>query len=343
MKTLSAALKTHMALETTTLCTCWKLVLTNTDEFFFTSLDVDLTIDGDTYEAGSGYQPTEIDQGGGLSVDNLEVKSFLSSSRVAESDILAGIYDYAEIDIFVVNYKDLTMGKMYLAQGWVLGEITVQDNQFQCEVRGKAQKLSQQLVELYSPECRAVLGDTRCKITLNPSDWVATTVYAVDAICKATSYDGRRYVCTTAGTSGAVEPVWNTVIGNTSADGTVVWTCYDAFTKQGTVTGVTSKTVFTDSSRTETSDLFMYGLLTWTSGNNNGLTMEVKSFTHATDIFTLFLPMSYVIITGDTYTVTYGCDKKKDTCKNVFGNLINMRAEIFLPGVDKLLEQNIPS
>lgn len=342
MKSISAGLKAHMAQEVTTLCTCWKLTLTNASEYFFTSLDIDLTIDGDTYEADSGFQPTGIDQNSTLAVDNLETVSFLESARITEEDLLAGLYDYAEIDIFVINYKDLTQGKMYPAQGWILGEVAIYDNEFSAEARGKAQKLTQQIIELYSPECRATLGDTRCGITLNPSDWAATTAYAVDDVCKATVYDARRYVCTTAGTSGGGEPAWDTTIGNTTNDGSVVWTAADAFTKTGTVTSVTSNSVFTDTGRTEASDLFKYGLLTWTGGNNNGLSMEVKKFAFATDVFTLFLPMAYDIQVGDTYTAEHGCDKTKETCKNVFDNLINLRGEIFLPGIDKLLDQKTP-
>jgi len=37
--------------------------------------------------------------------------------------------------------------------------------------------------------------------------------------------NGRKYICTTAGTSGVSQPTWPTTIGNTVVDGTVTWTC----------------------------------------------------------------------------------------------------------------------
>jgi hypothetical protein len=37
--------------------------------------------------------------------------------------------------------------------------------------------------------------------------------------------NGRKYICTTAGTSGASEPTWPTTVGNTVVDGTATWTC----------------------------------------------------------------------------------------------------------------------
>jgi uncharacterized phage protein (TIGR02218 family) len=64
-----------------------------------------------------------------------------------------------------VNVADLTQGIILHRRGW-LGEVSLKNGQFIAEVRGLAQKLSQNIVELYSPTCRAVLGDARCKVAL---------------------------------------------------------------------------------------------------------------------------------------------------------------------------------
>jgi len=56
--------------------------------------------------------------------------------------------------------------------------------------------------------------------------WLATTVYVLDTIVRATAIGAVRFRCTTAGTSGATEPTtWDTTPGNTTVDGTVTWTC----------------------------------------------------------------------------------------------------------------------
>jgi len=62
-----------------------------------------------------------------------------------------------------------------------------------------------------------------------PSDWVASTSYAVGDRVKQTGLTNEavRYKCTTSGTSGGTEPVWNTTPGNTTNDGTAVWECED--------------------------------------------------------------------------------------------------------------------
>lgn len=181
-KTISVELKAHLASEVTTIATCLKLVRLDGAEYFFTDHDTDLTIDGDTYEATDGMIPTSISQSNGLSVDNMEIVALLGFDRVEEADIAAGLFDYAAVDIFIVNYQDLTMGVMYLLKGWTIGSVEIRDNTFQAEIRGKAQRLQQNLCETYTPECRAELGDSRCGVDIEDSAqtyWASGTVTAV--------------------------------------------------------------------------------------------------------------------------------------------------------------------
>lgn len=165
MKMISEALLAHIQSEVTTLATCWKLTRKDNTTLGFTNHDVDLLIDGVLYKASTGFTPTAIETTGDLSVDNLDVEGILTSGSLTEQDILAGFYDFADIEIFQVNYKDLSQGKLTLKCGW-LGEVSIKKRQFVAEVRGMTQKLSQTIGELYSPACRASLGDGRCKINL---------------------------------------------------------------------------------------------------------------------------------------------------------------------------------
>jgi len=339
-KAISNDLKVHLAGKLTTLATCWKLTRRDNTVFAFTDHDEDIVYGGVTYEAASGFLPTALDQSGGLSVDNLEVTAFLESAKIKEEDVVAGLFDYADVDIFLINYADTTQGILYLAGGWKLGEFRLGDHGFTAEIRSKSQLLQQQILDLYSPDCRAELGDADCGITLEPNDWQASHAYDAGEVVKATTYDGRRYVCTTAGTSGGREPAWDTTIGNSTNDNTCVWTCHDAYTKEGTVTSVDGthpRAKFTDSGRSETSDLFSGGKLTWTSGDNNGLAMDVKEYDHAAKTFTLMLQMPKEISTGDAYKVIWACDKTRATCKDTFANLDNFRGEPLLKGFDQMV------
>jgi uncharacterized phage protein (TIGR02218 family) len=78
------------------------------------------------------------------------------------------------------------------------------------------------------------------------------------------------------------------------------------------------------------------GLLLWTSGPNNGLSIEVKTWDLAANQITLpLLPFS-TPTGGDTFTIIPGCDKKLGTCITKFNNVVNFRGEAYMPGRDSL-------
>lgn len=56
------------------------------------------------------------------------------------------------------------------------------------------------------------------------SAWQASTAYALGQFVRPTAGNGRRYACTTAGTTGGTEPTWPTSAGGTVNDGGAVWT-----------------------------------------------------------------------------------------------------------------------
>ena len=86
------------------------------------------------------------------------------------------------------------------------------------------------------------------------ADWEAATAYTAGAASALFSFVVPTaahtvcFECTTAGTSGGTEPSWDTTVGNTTNDNTVVWTCraYLASTK---IIDFQSKTYFFQNSR----------------------------------------------------------------------------------------------
>ena len=275
MKSISSELAAHITGEVTTLATCWRVARRDGVVLGFTTHDRSLSIEDVIYRAASGFSPSAVAASNGLNVDNLDVAGALSSSAISEADLREGRFDFAAIEIFQVNWSDLSQGKLSLVSG-SLGEVSMDGARFTAEIRGLAQRLQQPAGEAYSPECRADLGDVRCKVNL-------------------------------AG-----------------------------FTVTGSATSIGSGRTFTDSDRTESDGWFDYGLLTWMTGANAGLAVEVKSF--ASGAFTLFDAMPNAIQPGDAYTVHAGCDKRLATCKAKFANVLNFRGEPFVPGPDSMLD-----
>lgn len=109
------------------------------------------------------------------------------------------------------------------------------------------------------------------------------------------------------------------------------------YTETGTITGVVSNQVVEDSSRTEPDDYYSEGILTFTSGDNEGLSQKIKTHTAASTgvSITFSLPFPFEIQIGDTYSIIAGCRKRlEEDCKDKFDNVLNFQGEPHLPGVD---------
>lgn len=165
MRRISSEFEQHLLSEVTTLATCWRIIRSDGVELGFTDHDVPIFIETLEFDSISGFTPTTIESKSNMSVDNMEIEGASFPSKITEADLLAGIYDYAEVEIFLVNYEDLTQGKMVIKRGR-LGEVTLSKQMFRAEVRGLTQHLSQTIGEVYSPTCRAILGDELCRVNL---------------------------------------------------------------------------------------------------------------------------------------------------------------------------------
>lgn len=358
-RSISAGLQAHIAGELTTLATCWKMTRRDGRTFTFTDHDQDLLFDGDTYTAASSYNRTAIQSKSDLSPDSLDVIGILDSAEITETDIRAGLFDFAEVRIFMVNWEDLAQGALKLRRGR-LGEVSLRGGRFTAELRGLTQAYSQHIVELYQPECRADLGDGRCRIPISPpflgrNQTLPKSVQRDDRFAVDTSLDGQSvdpsdpswqttedlvWKVITAGTTAATQPAYaGATAGTQVTDGTAVLEAEAAFKRFATVAGVTDNRVF-EISVTEPRAVdgwFAFGAVAWESGANAGLVMEVKGWTQATGEVELFLAMPFAVQVGDTLTVYAGCDKQLSTCIGRFDNAVNFRGEPFVPGQDEYL------
>ena len=135
MRVISPQLEAHFGGGLTTLATCWRLTRQDGAELGFTDLDRTLVIDTLEYDSIAGFTPTTVESKSNMSVDNLDLEGQTFPSKITESDLLAGMYDYAEVEIFLVNYEDLSQGKLVVKRGR-LGEVTLNAQMFHAEVRG---------------------------------------------------------------------------------------------------------------------------------------------------------------------------------------------------------------
>ena len=188
MKMLPAGLDAHLASGATTLAWCWRLTRRDGTRLGFTDHDRDLSFDATTFEAAAGFTASEIRDGVGLSVANLEVESALSSSRLEERDIVAGLYDDARVEIWRVNWQ--SPEQRVLMRAGSLGEIRRNGLAFTAEVRGLSHYLQQPSGRLYQFGCDADVGDTRCKVQLTVPALLGTGAVALAQSARGFSASG---------------------------------------------------------------------------------------------------------------------------------------------------------
>lgn len=176
MKELPVGLQASLASGVTTLCTCWRITRGDGQVFGFTDHDRPLAFGGTVFEPSSGFSAAEIGSSLGLSVDTTEVAGALSSTRIAEEDLVLGLWDNADIRVWRVDWSNVE-NRVRVRTG-SLGEITRGDLAFMAEIRGLAHRLNQERGRTYQRVCDAVLGDARCQVDLDDSAYAGSGVVA---------------------------------------------------------------------------------------------------------------------------------------------------------------------
>ncbi|MEM7568154.1 MAG: DUF2163 domain-containing protein [Pseudomonadota bacterium] len=166
MQTLSPALDAHYAEVNTTLALCWRLDRVDGVSLGFTQHDTPLMLGGLLYQPAPGFDVSSIERTATAAVDNLDISGAFTSDALTQDDLAIGRYDNARLSIFRVNWADLSMGTQPLAVG-MIGRVTRRDTSFQAELRGLKHRLQERACEQYTPDCRAKLGDARCRVDLS--------------------------------------------------------------------------------------------------------------------------------------------------------------------------------
>lgn len=180
MKQLPPGLAAHLVTGATSLCWCWRLTRKDGVAQGFTDHDLDLVFDGTTFEAAAGFEASEIKESLGLSVDNLEVTSALSSRYLAEAELAAGLYDDAKVEIWRVHWQ--APANRVLMRSGSLGEVKRAGAMFSAEVRGLAHYLQQPKGRLFQYTCDTDLGSARCGVDIDASAYKGEgTILSVDS------------------------------------------------------------------------------------------------------------------------------------------------------------------
>lgn len=162
--------------ELTGFALCWRVERRDGVALGFTAHDRDLVVDGFRYRAAPGIAPSAIEEGDVLEADTLDVSGALSSDAITEGDLRAGRWDGASVRLLAVDWRDPSQ-HLQLARG-ELGAVTLERGRFAAELRGPGAVLDRPVGEETSPECRAELGDRRCRVDMAGRRQIARVIAA---------------------------------------------------------------------------------------------------------------------------------------------------------------------
>ena len=153
----------------TTLAVCWRLVRADGIALGFTAHDRPLTIGGMLYKPRPGMTPSAVELREGVVTDTLEVGGVLSAGAITATDLGEGRWAAARVELIIVDWTAPDAGRMTLASG-TLGDVSRRElgggGRFTAELRSAAARLDVMIAPACSPECRAELGDDRCRVAM---------------------------------------------------------------------------------------------------------------------------------------------------------------------------------
>jgi uncharacterized phage protein (TIGR02218 family) len=208
VRAIPSALQAKLNAGVTTLARCWIITRRDGVVLGFTDHDTDLTVAGTLCHAGTGLTASEATARLGLQVDGSEIAGALADDSLAESDLAAGRYDAASVEVHLVDWSEPSLN-LLLAKG-VLGEVRREGAAFTAEFRSLAHRLNEESGRLYTATCSADLGDARCTVDLSSPAFHGSgtvSVLAGTSAFRASGLDGFADGLFTAGklsfTSGA--------------------------------------------------------------------------------------------------------------------------------------------
>lgn len=164
----------------TTVTLCWRIERRDGVTIGLTAHDRDLMIDGLLYRAAPGMTPSAVERSATLEADSMDVHGMLSGDAIAEADLLAGRWDFARVSLFATDWSAPT-AQVPLGEG-TIGAIETRDGAITAELRGLTAAFDAPVAEATSPDCRAQLGDARCRVAMAGRRRFARVVAVTDTV-----------------------------------------------------------------------------------------------------------------------------------------------------------------
>lgn len=281
------------------------------------------------------------------------------------TDLVQRRYDRAAVRMWFFDQKNPELGAIKIFRGWFTDVRIARTGIVTVTCKGLLLKAGAIVQEFYSTICRTELGSRRCSnrggVGILPNSHVGgnyktdierTTAYHLFDFARVrlagagdpSDYQNVYFECTTAGTTGGVAPTFDTTPDATTVDGSVVWTCRNAWLRYAQVASqpdpYTIELSGLDEPRADDETWFTNGLCYFRTGDFAGEVIDIRGW-EAPNLL-LWIPVRRALAVGDWVELHAGCDLVFETCRTRFANQKNFRGENNRPGVSALRTNYTP-
>lgn len=144
---------------------CWRIERRDGVTIGLTTHDAAVEIDGLCFAPTPGMRPSAIHQRAGLDGASFDIEGALSSAAISAEDLALGRWDGAALTLLAVNWETPNVEPVVIARGRV-GAVSSDGAGFTAELSGRDVDLDATFIPETSPECRAELGDARCRVAM---------------------------------------------------------------------------------------------------------------------------------------------------------------------------------
>jgi uncharacterized phage protein (TIGR02218 family) len=161
--------------ELTSMALCWRLERLDGAGIALTSHDAALTSEEARFEPAPGITPAAVTRSLGLEPPSAEVAGALSSAALDDEDLQLGRWDGARVRLTVRDWMQPDAEPIQLLAGEI-GNVSINGDGFSAELSGASAVLEGPVCPATSAECRAQLGDRKCRVDLAGRTSVARVV-----------------------------------------------------------------------------------------------------------------------------------------------------------------------
>jgi len=174
-------------------------IMTNSDVFLvtlldgtrlgFSSVDIEITVDGVVCLPTSGFTPSTYDATLGAETDGTDIEGILDDETITENDIHRGRWDGATVEQWLADWQT---GDAVMLHRQTLAEIERQGGRFVAQLRSAASALEDEQGVVMGSGCPYALGDASCgvslsgftangTITASGDDWIEAATFSAQA------------------------------------------------------------------------------------------------------------------------------------------------------------------